>query len=124
IFELIPNATFQLAFEGVANYGHGIVIDDVQVDVVQNASTAISKSKTSDIRVYPNPSNGIFTISQGSNGAVAQFEVFNISGVRVQSGVLAKSSEQVDLTRLSEGVYILRLVSKHTEQLMKLIIKK
>jgi len=199
IFELNPNSIFQIAFEGVANYGHGIVIDDVliekiipqysvtiivtdgvdpisgawvtfngmqlqsneqgnavfneiplgvaydyrvdmtgyeiivgqvdvnddvQVEVVLSLSTSFTTNTLSGIRVYPNPSNGIFTISQGSNWAVTQFEVFNISGVKVQRGVLAKSSEHLNLTLLPEGVYILRLVSKNTERLMKLVIKK
>lgn len=199
IFELIPNTTFQVGFQGVVNYGHGIVIDDVliekvipqysvtvnvtdgldpisgasvtfnemqldsdeqgnavfdeiplgvaynysvhlsgyndvegQVDVnddvhlevVLNVSTAISKNNISDIRVYPNPSDGMFTLSQGSILANTQFEVFNISGIIVQHGVFTKSSEQVDLTMLPDGVYILRLISKHTERLMKVVIKK
>lgn len=63
------------------------------------------------IEIYPNPSNGIFTITTSSSAALKQIDVLNIVGSNVYSistnnaGFL---NYNVDLTGMSKGVYMVR----------------
>jgi len=100
------------------------VNDHVQLEVVLNISTAVAKNTMSDILVYPNPSDGVFSLLQGSIAASMHYELFNVSGLRVQKGVFEKSLNKIDMSMLPEGVYILRLVWNHNERIMKLVIKR
>ena len=60
------------------------------------------------INVYPNPSNGVFTVSF-DNASSLQYEVYNVLGQNVMKGELTSSDNTVNLTESPNGIYILRL---------------
>jgi hypothetical protein len=63
--------------------------------------------------VWPNPSNGQFTLSFGEGlGSETRLEVFNQFGSLVYTEDIAKNTEQsaLDLSKSPSGVYFLRLV--------------
>jgi hypothetical protein len=61
-----------------------------------------------DVRVYPNPSNGLFTI-QIANNYNSQIDVYNMLGEQVYSSKQATTSTLIDLTGKSKGVYFYRV---------------
>lgn len=61
-----------------------------------------------EVKVYPNPSNGIFNVSLGDAFEMS-YEVYNILGQTVKSGKLTTDNNTVNLTNSQEGVYILKL---------------
>jgi hypothetical protein len=63
------------------------------------------------LKIYPNPSNGKFTIDL-ENGTVAQtVKVYSIIGSLVQEIAVNKNSKSidVDMTGLNEGIYIVKV---------------
>jgi len=61
-----------------------------------------------EVKIYPNPSNGIFNVSLGDASEMS-YEVYNILGQTVKSGKLTADNNTVNLTDSKEGVYILKL---------------
>ncbi len=61
-----------------------------------------------EIKVYPNPSNGIFTVSF-NNSTALQYEVYNVLGQSVRQGELSSSNNSVNLASNPNGIYILKL---------------
>lgn len=61
-----------------------------------------------NLQVYPNPSNGLFTIV-GSNSEVT-YVVYNILGQQVKSGTVNAGSGVIDLSASSNGVYVLKVI--------------
>lgn len=57
------------------------------------------------LKVYPNPSTGIFTIT-GNNSAV-NYSLYNVLGQQVRSGKFNAGSGILDISGASNGVYIL-----------------
>ncbi|HXB11943.1 MAG TPA: T9SS type A sorting domain-containing protein, partial [Bacteroidia bacterium] len=59
---------------------------------------------SSDVKVYPNPSNGIFTV-QIANNYNNQTEVYNMLGEKVYSAKQTAKNTLIDLSGKSKGVY-------------------
>ena len=69
-----------------------------------NPSAVIEKSFTSSISIYPNPSNGIFTINSTSV-LNALITVSDITGKLVATETINGLNKQIDLRNHQDGVY-------------------
>jgi hypothetical protein len=66
--------------------------------------------------VYPNPSEGLFTISNAQGAIVNLIEVFDITGKRVVSMNPMSSTLVVDMTTMPRGMYTIKIQSAHSVQ--------
>lgn len=85
---------------------------DSFVGLESNASTMFN--------VYPNPSNGSFTIESDSAGSV---EIMNMNGKIVYSATTESGKTKLNVPGLARGVYMLRLTSGNSSQLKKMVIR-
>jgi hypothetical protein len=72
--------------------------------------------------VFPNPSNGKFTISF-KNGYFNTIEIYNLIGERVfiKDGIKEQSSETIDLSNFPKGIYFIKIndgEKTHTEKVV------
>lgn len=68
----------------------------------------IKTDKTSEtLRVYPNPSNGIFFID--NTQTITRLEVFDAVGNKIADLKETKASTKIDLSQQPKGLYIVRL---------------
>lgn len=73
------------------------------------------KFSNSNITVYPNPSNGLFTFQiQGANEKV-QMDIYNILGEQVYNKNIISESTQIDLSNQPKGLYLYRITSEKGE---------
>lgn len=95
--------------------------------VVQNVSvcTGIDNLVSSnDVVIYPNPSNGIYTLRYTNTVNSLNIEVVNSIG----QIVISKSMENgnlvtIDLTKMARGIYYLKASSDNGNHLFKLILE-
>lgn len=74
-------------------------------------------------QVYPNPSNGNFSLQFPKLNSDAVISIFDPRGLLVQSGVIQKGSVKKDLQmRLDVGIYLMRLESEELQQVQRLLI--
>lgn len=132
------------SFITVDSTGYGLGIQPISVLVTNNQTncqssaqtsvtiedcTGINEINTSDLLVYPNPSNGTFTLKLDSrilkNYNLELYDVTN-KMVYQQSNVSMNSSGSVIVytSGLVEGVYTLYLKGEKAEFSTKLVIKK
>ena len=76
-----------------------------------------------DIRIYPNPNNGLFTlmIENPSNKDV-NYRITNIQGQTIMEkelGPISSHTEQIDLTSFSRGLYFLKVGNQVNKILVK-----
>lgn len=70
--------------------------------------------------LYPNPSNGIFTITYGGHvNGDETLKVYSLSGQLVDMFFLKEGSTQINLNHLVNGIYIVR----YKDQLKKMVIQ-
>jgi len=69
----------------------------------------------SDLRVFPNPSSGVFSFSFNDDSQNQKFEIkiYNLNGqlVSIKSGLQADTTIEIDLSKLGNGLYFYELNS-------------
>ena len=79
----------------------------------------------SSLYVYPNPSNGIFTLVSGSN-KIEEIEVFDVTGKVIMSKEefdLSTNQISIDIASASQGIYFLKITANN-QSTVKRIIKE
>jgi hypothetical protein len=111
--------------KGVAVDKYGVVyLADIQNNVVRYLSAPLSVNEISNsknVAVYPNPSNGRFTIKMDNtfNGNTCLIEAYNILGERVYSQILnfQNSTLEINLSGEPSGIYLYRIVDNDSKLL-------
>lgn len=81
----------------------------------------------SDIKLYPNPTTGVFTVEGGNLSAgqasIQSVEILNINGQTIYSSNDLKSSYkfQLDLSNQPKGIYFVKIQSKNYINVKKII---
>jgi hypothetical protein len=94
--------------------------------VVTEASTGIKNIRSnSSFRMYPNPSNGLVTITSDQGEMIGMISIFNLTGQLVYSennpGMLDEIN--LNLTFLDEGVYLVKTQTDRSLSTAVLIIQ-
>jgi len=76
-------------------------------------------AETSEISVYPNPFNSIFTVQLITNGIPAQIDVYNSIGQLVHSETTDKEKTEINLNQLPSGIYFVKINSTFTKLIKK-----
>jgi hypothetical protein len=87
---------------------------------------AVKPKITSDktFSVYPNPSNGSVHIRANGINRDANFEIYDMTGKPVQTGIVKNLDNVVGLNNLTKGMYFIKLHTEAGVETHKLIIQK
>lgn len=132
----IWNGIFFRDCNGNGNYDSGSNEEEVFqsayifCDVIQADPTTVGVSEgalSSALNIYPNPSNGIFTVNMDLNSAVnMDITVTDLQGKEVYSETInnaANMSRNLDLSHLNKGVYVFRAATATGSAIQKIVIK-
>jgi hypothetical protein len=73
-----------------------------------------------DLMIYPNPTNGIFTVEL-NNGALKNIEVMDVTGRVVLSSSATSDKVELSITGLAVGIYYLRIQSDNAMQVVRIV---
>jgi len=103
------------------------IIGEIKVSVVLSTENPtefvnINNTELSDVRIYPNPSNGHFTVLTGNVDA-STITVLDLTGRIVYEANTAGNQVQIDLTQELPGIYFVNIVRNGITTVEKVIIK-
>ncbi len=79
------------------------------------------------MKVYPNPSSGMITLELSHDAAAdLDIEIFSLNGKIVYRNSLKSVSnvqEQIDLSNVTRGIYMLRVRTEDEVSMRKLVIQ-
>ncbi|MCP4439347.1 MAG: S8 family serine peptidase [Aureispira sp.] len=110
-----------IRFVAVNDYGNNLYIDNINVTkaVITDVETI---AKIEGIKVYPNPTTGLFTIELPQNIEKSTVRIFNTAGQIVYNQQNVKDQLiDVDLKQFVGGVYFVQIQTKDQLQTVKLI---
>jgi len=79
---------------------------------------SIEKQQKDKISVYPNPSNGVFTVKM-QDFSNKTYEIFDVSGRLIKKGILNSSDEIINLETAGSGNYFIKI----NNQTIKIVLK-
>ncbi|MEI6594444.1 MAG: immunoglobulin-like domain-containing protein, partial [Bacteroidota bacterium] len=90
----------------------GNIASQVRRTVIVKESTGISTvSSLEKIKIYPNPSNGKFTIDLENGSAIQTIKVYSIIGSLVKEISVSGTNKSIDIdmSGMNEGMYIVKV---------------
>ena len=126
ISEWTGSSNVQIIFESYNGFGNNLYIDNV---TIEGTLSNIRKDQlvSDKLSVFPNPSEGSFTVElTGMEGAV-DIQIMDISGQIVYTDVINCSgnstSRQFSLSHLTKGIYLIQAINKNDVISQKIILK-
>jgi len=112
---------------GVPNntWGYGKIDAYETIKAIENSTGIEDHTVVNSFLIYPNPSNGRFTIDV-TDQTITDLQIFDISGKMVyhEQIVYSGDSKKMDLSYLKNGVYFLKLSNSKYIRQSKLLINK
>lgn len=77
------------------------------------------------IILYPNPSNGIFTISKNNSIQISKIKIFDTNAKLLKeiNGDIENQNNTVDLSELSKGMYFMEISNQEDKTVKKILLK-
>jgi len=114
--DIIPNAA-SIYFD----YNPAIITNTFTTEFVAALSGASFDNQ--GFAIYPNPTNGIFTIQSQSNDVISEVKLYDLLGNQILVKKPTLSFVELDLTSYADGVYIVEVTSSDAIKTIKKVIK-
>ena len=102
----------------IGQYKYGISTDDGNTiswsECLDKDVMAVDENNALEIKVYPNPTNGILFVETRratSLQAETEYIITNVTGQTLLSGQITDEIQQIDVSGLAEGMYFVRIQS-------------
>ena len=112
--------TIMIRFVAINDYGNRFFMDNVKVNG-QNILSLEEKEKSHDLKIYPNPTNGMLNIK--TNLLNSEINIIDISGRLVRKKQIKKHHTIMNVKNIKDGFYILRISNGYDVEERKLIIR-
>jgi PKD repeat protein len=117
----LQNGTYSVTL----NVNNGCGSDTKTKTITIGNATSIEKAtEKSNIKLYPNPTSGRFTIDLGANSEYKLISIYDFMGKLVIQQQIDPSVQklQMNANQLSSGMYLVRLSADNTYEELKLMI--
>ncbi|SIQ20090.1 Por secretion system C-terminal sorting domain-containing protein [Chryseobacterium sp. RU37D] len=105
-----PNGYQQLTINDPGTNGNGSLLAVCSASIFLGTDEINSNTKDDLVSIYPNPVQNNFTISSKDN--LRSYEIFDESGRKVMSSSLKGNKQEVDISSLIKGNYIVSIETK------------
>jgi|GEM_PF-1577038 len=123
-----PNFAIRIGYPGPSIGSHNTRYDNFSLSGDSTNTLGVNQIiSANNIKVYPNPNKGQFTVSLQGNTEQSMIEVFNMLGEKVYTTKLNSSTTTIDLGSNPVGIYLYRVITETGSNLIgegKLVIQK
>ena len=105
----------------VASATDGSGVTGTKEIIVTSPVSSIESQAYSTFKVFPNPSSGIFNIS-GAGDMHGSYEVYDLRGIAIVTGVISGNNYILDLTTFGKGVYFLNITTRDKTEISRLVV--
>jgi hypothetical protein len=107
---------FQNTSPANATGTHALIIDNFTV----TETLGVNEFLNSKFALYPNPTTGIVNLSNTIDATINSVEILDLNG-RLINNVKVNSDNQVNISELSKGIYMMKIISDEGTAIKKVI---
>ena len=101
----------------------GEVVRDIEIPSINCAMLSTPEiDLSSQIKIYPNPSNGIFKIEKSNSIGNMEIEVYDIYGKVILSQEMNNNLNTIDLKTVSKGIYMVKITSNGLQTMKRIVV--
>ena len=100
-----PTSTYQIALEGVARYGYGLDVDNLEVKAAVLSTS--DRDKKLNVTVFPNPTSDYLVIK--SEKLISEISIFDPTGKQISKTAQEHTESQISVRHLPTGVYMIQV---------------
>ena len=94
--------------------------------IVQTVNACVgvkeNNNSLSSINIFPNPSNGVFSIELVNTNEIATMEIYNVLGAKIKSQKINSGKNEINLQDQSNGIYFVYVTDNNKEvQVIKIV---
>lgn len=119
-----PNFKVRIRFNGpdmTADDGKVVLLNNIAVEGLETALSTESFDAIQDLKVFPNPTNDQIKIQ--ASQVINKVSIYNVFGKLVHTDATDSSNLLIDMSKLSSGVYLLKISANNTTMNRKIIKK-
>jgi subtilisin family serine protease len=106
----------------IVSNNHGSDTLTVPDYIIVSAGTGtLTDDYSSELSIYPNPSNDKFTVTIPEMIGSTKLEIFNVNGEKVLQIEINETEIQLDISALTQGVYFVRMQDEKMTEVTKLV---
>lgn len=120
--EIPVSVVFDASMPDAGSY---IELGQSKIVSIKAGATSVFESKLNEIRLHPNPSNGIVNVDMPLIDEAINIQVVNSAGQVVHSEVITgnNSRHQLDLSMVRQGVYFVKITGSNESVVKKIVIQ-
>jgi len=89
-----------------------------------NCLLSVNNDQRENIKIFPNPTEGFPQIDTGNGSPIETYQIFDIKGQLLLTGVENVATAQQQFSQLSAGMYIFKVVLANGKSLYKKVVKR
>ncbi|MBK9192498.1 MAG: T9SS type A sorting domain-containing protein [Crocinitomicaceae bacterium] len=88
-----------------------------------NSTVQIQDNELGAITCYPNPSEDMFVIHVDQFDLVTNYQIVDLNGNLIQSGLLTSNNTAVDVADVASGIYLVKISSENNILTIKMVVQ-
>ena len=114
----------RIMIKGVDNY----FLNVNKAEITINSNLSVNDLNNNSFTIYPNPSQGVFTVDFNTKSNNVSYVIYGMEGKLITQNTLnptgGKVSQQINLSHLPSGTYVIQINNGGEKMTQQLIIKK
>lgn len=111
-------------FIGDDNYVHYFYYSSALKSGEPTIESEIVENVSNDLTVYPNPASDVIRFTSTVTCEECKLNIFNMQGVKVIDNLVYTPNAPISVASLPDGIYVAKLVSASSTQMVKFVVKK
>ena len=103
-----------------ANTSTNMAVITLSVDLCTDVALS-SGVESSSIKIYPNPSTGIFSINCNVSSENRSVDIYNVLHQLLFNQKISSENTRIDLSKYANGIYYLKVFGSDTQEVFKII---